>query len=430
MLIAVALILLPPARRFSMFSVAAIMLAWAWSFEAAIYSTFVYIVFLVVSAACAGSTTRHAIATAGRSLALLSVLLIAFVVVVLTAYVATIGKIPRYDLYLSIVLAYVGPDPFMEYAFYQNGFLAWVPVLTGYFVAICLIARQCFARKVRKAEWTTQLAVITALGLTIGVYCIISTQTFILKVVLLPVFLLLYWAIDAGVTARTERDAVSATELGLGPVLVFVAFLLTGFSVGNFAGPPVYGTPNASILRHLLSYGRPLPKDFAPRLHRSCNPTGVTEPGSVCAPSAMPAAHHDELVQLLTRWQSDSPTLLMFHPADALMTVYLQKPHALPVSFAYVDGFSPALFRNIVERAETVIERDFRPSQVLVAAKDLATLNELEWALLTRVAALWRLEQVDETAHVAAYRLTREPLRATGRILVLPDRPIRSRNTF
>ena len=97
---------------------------------------------------------------------------------------------------------------------------------------------------------------------------------------------------------------------------------------------------------------------------------------------------------------------------------------------AYADGFSPALFRNILDRAEPIIENELQIGQTVVATKDLGSLNELEWALLNRVAASWALEQVDETEHLAVYKLIKDFKNSVGPLLVLPVRQMKSRNTF
>jgi hypothetical protein len=157
----------------------------------------------------------------------------------------------------------------------------------------------------------------------------------------------------------------------------------------------------------------------------------VVEAGNVCADQPnMPKSHYSEFAALLSKWQSQEPRLLTFHPADALMSVVFRKPHKLPVSMAYADGFSPALFRNILDRAEPIIENELQIGQTVVATKDLGSLNELEWALLNRVAASWALEQVDETEHLAVYKLIKDSKNSVGPLLVLPVRQMKSRNTF
>jgi len=426
-----SLILMSRERRFTPLSMAAILLAWAWSVEATIYSSFIYATFLIARACSDSTTPRGAIVWSVRYLAGLLALLALFVVSVSSAYWVATTTWPRYDLYLSLVLAYVGPDPFMDYSFYQSGFFGWVPILVGYFVAVSMVVRKCLAASGAKPDWIARLAVLVTLAVATGVYCLISTQAFILKAVLLPFYLLLYWALETGVSRRPQEALVSVSAVGLAPVFIFLFALLAGVSASNFAGDPVYATPNTSSLRHLASYGWPLPQDFSQRLHRFCSPRSTIEPNSACSPGAhLPALHYDEFKSLLDRWQKDSSTLMTFHPLDTVMEVYYQKPHTLPLSFAYVDGFSPALFKYIVDRSRDIMAHELKAGQTVVMTKDLSLLNELQWALLTQLAALWTLERVDETEHLVVHRLVKDSTAAVGPLLTLPDRPVKTRNSL
>jgi hypothetical protein len=162
---------------------------------------------------------------------------------------------------------------------------------------------------------------------------------------------------------------------------------------------------------------------------KTCNIQGVIEPGNVCTGDQnMPSAHYQEFAKLLAKWQADEADFLTFHPADTLLSATLRKPNALPVSFSYTDGFSPALFRYILDRAEPVIQ-SLRTGRALIATMDLAQLNELQWALLRRIVATWDLIPVEETEHFAVYRLEVRQA-AARRTMVLPDRPIKTRNGF
>ena len=426
-----SLILMRRERRFTPLSMAAILLAWAWSVEATIYSSFIYATFLIARAFSDSTTWRGAFVLSFRYAGRLLALLALFVVSVSSAYWVATAAFPRYDLYLSLVLAYVGPDPFMDYSFYQSGFFGWVPILAGYFVAVSMVVRRCLDRSGEKPDWIAQLAVLVALAVATGVYCLISTQAFILKAVLLPFYLLLYWALETAVSRRPREAWVTASALGLAPVFIFLFALLAGVSASNFAGEPMYATPNTSSLRHLASHGWPFPPDFSQRLHRFCSPRSTIEPNTACSPGGhLPALHYDEFESLLNRWQKDSATLMTFHPLETVMEVYYQKPHTLPLSFAYVDGFSPALFKYIVDRSRQIMAHELKAGQTVVMTKDLSLLNELHWALLTQLAALWTLERVDETEHLVVHRLVKDSRDAVGPRLTLPDRPVKTRNSL
>jgi hypothetical protein len=108
----------------------------------------------------------------------------------------------------------------------------------------------------------------------------------------------------------------------------------------------------------------------------------------------------------------------------------LHKPHVLPVSFAYTDGFSRALFSHILSRAEPVIKEALHSGQTLVVAKESEILYELQWALLKRISDVWALERVDETDNFMVYKLADKTALPAGPRIVLPDRPVKTRNGF
>jgi hypothetical protein len=100
------------------------------------------------------------------------------------------------------------------------------------------------------------------------------------------------------------------------------------------------------------------------------------------------------------------------------------------VTFAYVDGFSPALFEYIVDRSRSVIAHDLRAGDTLILTKDLPSLNELQWALLKVISASWELKRIDQSEHFAVFRLEDAGSTRSGLSLVLPDRPIKLRNSL
>jgi hypothetical protein len=425
------LVWMPPRRLFSVLSIATILICWTWSFEAAIYGTFVYFAFALATVASNTSDFRvRMVQIAQFALSLLGIFVASFFVVAVL-YLALFHELPRYDLYVSMILAYVGPDPFMDYAYFKEGFLGWAPLLTSLFPVAWLISRQVFERDATSPDMLPQFAVTWAITCVMSLYCLISTQGFILKVALMPFLILAYAAVERSFANRRDKQIMTVSEIGIAPVFVFLVFLLSGVSVANFVGSPAYASPNTSLLRHLISDGHPFRRDLSVHLRNICNENGVLEPGNVCSGDPnIPAVHYNEFANLISKWQSDDQSLLIFHPVDAILSVTLRKPHALPVSFSYVDGFSPALFRYILQRAEPVIQNRLHAGQMLIATKDLQSLNELEWALLNRIANAWTLERVAETEHFAVYRLLNDSTAAGGPLITLPNRTIKTRNGF
>ena len=425
------LVWMPPRRLFSVLSIVTILLCWVWSFEAAIYGTFVYFAFALATVASNASDFRaRMVGITQFALRLLGMFVASFFAVAVL-YLALFHELPRYDLYVSMILAYVGPDPFMEYAYFKEGFLGWVPVLTFLFPVAWLIARQVFERDANSPDMLPQFAVTSAITCVISLYCLISTQGFILKVALMPFLILVYAAVERTFANRRDKQVITVSEIGIAPVFVLLVFLLSGVSAANFAGSPAYASPNTSLLRHVISNGRPFRKDLSEHLHKICNENGAVDPGNVCSGDPnIPAVHYNEFANLVSKWQSDDQSLLIFHPADAILSVTLRRPHALPVSFSYTDGFSPALFSYILQRAEPIVQNRLHAGQMLIATKELQRLNELEWALLNRIVDAWTLERVAETDHFAVYRLLRDSTAATGPLITLPNRAIKSRNEF
>ncbi len=165
---------------------------------------------------------------------------------------------------------------------------------------------------------------------------------------------------------------------------------------------------------------RPFLGDVSRRLHQTCSPDDAIEPGNVCAGYQQLPLPYQEFAGLLAKWQANDPALLTFHPADTIITTVLHKPHVLPVSFAYTDGFSRALFSHILSRAEPVIKEALHSGQTLVVAKDSEILYELQWALLKRISDVWALERVDETDNFMVYKLAEKRPFQRGRALSCP----------
>ena len=428
--VATSLILMHRDHVFNAMSVMAIVIAWAWSFEAAVYSTFIYAVFLFARAATKSDKLSAAIVLYGKYLLRLVALMAVFAGLVCVAYLITTGRLPRYDLYLSLVMSYVGSDPFMDYSFYQEGFLGWFPVLVAYGLANALVVRLCFSAHPESRDAAARLAVISALGVAIGVYCLISTQGFILKAVLLPFFLLLYWSLDIAVALRIKGRLMSASEIGVVPVFVFLIAIMSGVAVGRIIGAAGHPSPIISIAQHFVQTGHLKPKGIRAKLRSFCSPAGAADPTNVCtASSGVLAINFAQFAALVDRWQRNSPDLLTFHQAEAVMEFAYKRPHTFPLSFAYVDGFSPELFRYIVDRSQDIIA-GLEEGRTVLISRDLASLNELHWALLKKLAAVWELEEVERTEHLVAYRIIRRGGQANGNILLLPDRPIKRRNSL
>jgi hypothetical protein len=431
-LVALSLVYLPHRAAFSPWSIAAVAFAWLWSFESFVYSTLLYSAYLTVRASVGVASPRVAMRGIASSLLKLFGLLVALALVVVVAYELILGTPPRFDLYLSMVLAYVGPNPFMDYTYLEPGFYAWVPILAAYFAGACLVGRHLFRATGNDTTFVQRLTVVVIIGLAFGAYCIISTQAFILKVALLPFAILSYWAVERAIRCRTHGYLLSISEVGILPMFVLLAFLLAGVSVSNFGGPIIYGYANTAALRHLVSEGRPWPANIEDRLDRPCGTDDIVDSQAVCSPVAnnMGPTDLDEFGAMIARWQVNDPALLTLHPGDAVVSAFFQKPQMLPFSMSYVDGFSPELFADIESRSRKLIETGLSDGQTIIITRDLAALNELEWAVLTDLSQHWALEQVDQTEHLAVYRLIHDPAQAVGPLLTLPNRPVRARNSF
>lgn len=426
--VAASLVYMEPSKQFNLSSIAALLLAWVWSFEAQVYGTVIYLAFLGSVAAVQSDRFGRVLYQFVKSIGRLAVLLLGGMGVVVAGFLAVYHQLPRYDLYLSMVSAYVGPDPFMDYSFYQSGFYAWAPLLLCYFLSVCIIFRSIFVCRREQGILVAILAVVTALGMTTGVYCLISTQSYTLKVGLLPFFILVVWGVDA-VVHRSVPASFDISEISLSLVFVSFSVLLAGVAFGNFVPVASYASPNTSALRHLIGEGRLSPTNFVDRLRDSCALTDAGEVNTACAPGPhAPKVHYAEFKKLLEQWFMNERRLLTFQPGDAIVRVLIQKPHALPSSFFYVDGFSPELFAYIVVRSRRVIDEELREGQPVMISKDQFALNELQWALLTALTGRWRLAKVDESEHFAIYRLREK--QPDAEIPMLIDRPVKTRNAL
>ena len=426
-LLAAVLVFMPVRRYFTALSVAAISLCWLWSFEAAVYGSFVYISFAIASAATANNGIAGLLRSVARFLALLVGTIAALALAIAGLYLVFTGQVPRYDLYVAQVLAYVGPDPFMEYNFFRQGFFAWAPVLVGFFMVPCLIVRDCIVPE--KMQRLPEIVVIWALAIVFSVYCLLSTQPLYIILATMPLLLLLIVALD--IAWADSRRSLSVSTLGLAPVFILVAALLTGAAGYNLMLAPSYGNGMGSILSELVHNGRLAPPDFSDRIGRICHEGHELDVGNACSgDTPMLNPNYHEFSGLIQKWQGDQNTIFAFHPSDALLNAALNKPYRLPVTFAYVDGFSPTLFKYIVDRSRSVVSGDLKVNETVIIAKDLPKLNELQWALLTLLSASWDMTRVDESEHFLVVRLDHLSASRSEFSFVLPDRPVKLRNSL
>jgi hypothetical protein len=77
-----------------------------------------------------------------------------------------------------------------------------------------------------------------------------------------------------------------------------------------------------------------------------------------------------------------------------------------------------------------VIAHDLRVGDILILTKDLLSLNELQWALLNVISASWELKRIDQSDHFAVFRLEYRGSAKSSLSLVLPDRPMKLRNSL
>jgi hypothetical protein len=426
-LLGAVLVWLGGGRRFSVASISALLLCWAWSLEAALFGTFIYGSFAVAVAASSGLDLKMVAISIAVFAGQLAALFLTFAAFVAAAYLIVTGQLPRYDLYAGMVLAYVGPDPFMDYNFFQQGFFVWAPILVAFFAVPCLMVRACVS--LAKFERLPEISVIWALAVVFSVYCLVSTQPLYIKVAIFPLFALLFVAVDTVIGDGSRAPAVTASQISLGLIFVFVGGLLCGAASFNFLRSPAFASGSTSALSELVHHGRLLPPDFSTRLRALCQPDGPLATGNVCHDQPnMPPVHYREFAGLAERWQASSPAIFAFHPMDALFTAALHKPHRLPVTFAYVDGFSPALYRDIIDRSRPVISNSLVDGETLILPKELASLNELQYRLLKLIAEEWRFERVETTDNFEVYRLHKTG--SAGVRFTLPNRQLKGRNSL
>ncbi len=425
-LVGVALVLAPARRLFTGGSLAAIVLCWLWSLEAAVYGTFVYISYAAAVSVTASAGLFEPVRRFLHFAARLILVLLFFAAAILIVYQLGTGRLPRYDLYVDQVLAYVGPDPFMEYNFFRQGFFAWAPVLVGFFVVPCAIVQRWVSGS--GGERLPEIAVVWAVTISLSIYCLQSTQPIYVTVGFIPLVTLLAAALD--LSCRSDGPWLSASQIGLGLVFIAVIGYFAGVS-GYYFSPPTYSSPSNSALAELIYDRRVTPPDFAERLGQMCDHGHDLEVGSVCSGQPpLPDPYFDEFISLVRKWQGEQPSFFAFYPATPLMSAVLHKPQRLPVTFSYVDGFAPALFKYTVERSTPIIAKDLKPGDTLIVDNDLMGLNELDWALLKVVAAHWKLAKVEGSEHFSVVRLETLNGATDAQTLKLPDRPVKLRNSF
>lgn len=412
---------------FSKGTILGVVFCWFWSLEAALYGTFVYCAFAAATCASSGRLFREMLFSFFVFLMRLLALLLSFGAGTIALYLVITGKIPRYDLYLDLVLAYVGPNPFMEYNFFQQGFYAWAPILSAFFVVPCWIVRAYVSGSI--SNRLPEIAVVWALAVVLSVYCLVSTQPIYIKTAILSLFVMLFVVIDLALNVRPRNNNIMISHIALAPVFVLLISLVSGSAGANFLIPPAYGSASTSMLAEIFFYRKIVPSDFFQRIGELCHSEMSFDVGNVCLDQPnMAPVHFKEAVDLVKKWQGELPTIFIFCPADALIEAALTKPHRLPLTFSYVDGFSPALFKYLLARSEPVISQTLKDGDSIILSRDLLSLNELQWALLNMMTKYWRFRKVEQTEYFNVYRLEKDL--SLNSDLILPSRPIKGRNSL
>ena len=435
-MVAASLIWMKIPKVFTGLSMLALFMALVWSFEAFIYSLFIYEVFILTRAGQNNLTLKFAIRESLVLNCKLVGIVTVFLVFISSFYLIFFESLPRYDLYLSLVMSYVGSDPFIDYSWYQEGFYSWVPIIVGYFVLICMITRQFLVNKDRWAPWIQEAAVLFSLGMAVGAYCLISTQPFIFKSILLPIYLFLYWGLNQVITSGyLNKFRVGFSIIGIGPIFIFLWFVLAGQSIGNFLDIPNPST-SPSILRDLLKNGSLNKDNLYKKVNSFCNDSSDALSGNICGHqdkrrgSIFSDPYFEEMKFLIDKWQGDSKELLTFGPMDTIMQIYYQKSPALPFSFSYVDGFSKELFQYILRRSRKVIENDFQEGKTVIVVKDLDKLNNLQLTLIQEINSQGSLSKIDETQNLIVYQFSKKSLNPSLEYLNLLNRVIPPRNAL
>jgi hypothetical protein len=94
------------------------------------------------------------------------------------------------------------------------------------------------------------------------------------------------------------------------------------------------------------------------------------------------------------------------------------------------DGYSTELFDYIVGRSRKVISDEIREGEIVVTARDLSVLDDLQWSVFLELTSAWNLRKVDSSENFVVYETTRSAISPGQSDPVLPSRPIRHRTQF
>ena len=329
------------------------------------------------------------------------------------------GKLPRYDLYLSLIITpYLlsspvisAGDPFIlwapvEYFSWESGFFTWLLVLTFGTAASAAVVMGLAARIVFPSLWTRRILLLMVSGLLMSPTLILNTHSTNLLLVCLP-----FVAGAIGVLSLLmERRKPAELVVGFLPTALLVALFLAAFLrpsapiAGQRPSAPYTTLASAALSgdASLRNLGTTL-STFCDPVGNACRPErpsiGICRQQIESNPLCIADPAFEEISSLVQKW-NDGDRALIFHNWQSIMLFKVKSRHTFPVSWTMVEGWSAPMVEYILETPTDVSVGDF------LFVSNAPNLPNIDRLMLEKILESWETELVEQTENFSVLRLT------------------------
>lgn len=415
------LVNLREGKFFSMASIFALWLNLFWCIESAFFGMILYACSLAVQASYTAKSLKSFVLKhfPFKLFQLLSVFLILVGGSVLAFYLYY-NQLPRYDVYLDLVFAYVDQDSSLGANYVkklEGGFYGWLNVVSAYILITSLLLFQLTKKINLSYQYLSPFFLLSCCGILYGGYFYIQPVSAIFMTVLLPAYVSMFGFYYLLVSS--ESSISKFTKIAFGIPVAFVLFLLLSVSYVRFSMPYIYGEANTVMLKHWLSYGSLAPEHFIDNMNSICQNKVKTEiPQEKSVMKIITAcnieSNHDELMYHVNKWQGKDDKIAVLHPYQTEIQVDAKKRSVFPFSFSLADLYSKKLTKKILTN-----QNKMKAGDTLILSGETLSLNKIEYAVLNDIISKWDLFLVDATENVKSYRLT--PKNFDGTLLIYDE---------
>lgn len=394
---------------YNKFTIFALVISSLWSLEALIFSSIVFIVFLLASSLASQPFLLNRLLR--DALRLVLVMLLPHILLS-AGYLAVFNVLPRYDIYLQLVSTQTTNSVWTSPA--DPAIRTWV--IFGFAYALALSWGMFRAWTAENSELRYRRAVtacVAALGIVQLSYYAGRAVTPVLIFLAYPLLILFVLFVDDLIHEFNGGKAVIGLHQRIYAALVILMIIACGGVIGDrFFREPYVLRSNATLLRDCLTWheGRKhcwtgLTRRIRDKLRQPVGfilprDGGVTDKNQAAwqlIPTGMTLENMSAYL-IAKKWLAGQDRIFLFIPDSATVLFALKKRNALGLTHPMVDDRSAMLRARAMEAAKNA------PEGTIILVGDMVQ-QAIEREIYAYLQQHWILERIDGGHSVVAYRL-------------------------